>query len=232
MDTKKCIWMEAGAVDYQLCPLNQNCDLCDYHKNMTLGQRPNVLQSYRNKIKLGIPDAGRTQFIPGLQYLNGHFWIKRVASGKIRLGIDAFLWRLFSSIQKVVTLKTSTVLTPGQCFSWLVIDNGIIYLKTPVSGQIFETNPLFQEGVIQDVYLYPMSELWLLGLEGQDQSPPLFLSKEKYLLQNRADFEKLITHFPAPVKSNGLPILRNPQLEKGEFSEYLQGISFNHAFIC
>ncbi|NQV14613.1 hypothetical protein HQ531_04075 [bacterium] len=232
MDTKKCIWMEAGAVEYQLCPLNQNCDLCDYHKEMTNGFRPRITHSDGAKINFWVPGSATTQFIPGLQYLSGHFWIKRVASGQIRLGIDAFLWRLFSSVYKVVTPKIRTDLADKQCFSWLFLNGGIIYLRTPVPGQIIETNPLFQEDVIQDSHLYPTSDLWLLGLEEHGKSQLEFLSKEKYLLQTGEDCMKLKSYFPVDQESDKISIIGNHQLDKSEFSSYLQAISFNHAFIC
>ncbi|MEA3287052.1 MAG: hypothetical protein U9Q77_06720 [Candidatus Marinimicrobia bacterium] len=234
MDSQKCIWMEAGVVDYQLCPLKQNCDLCDFHKEMIRGCRTQFSESTSAKIGLRYPDDSVLQFQPGLQYLDGHFWYRRTAAGRLRLGIDSFLWQLFSSIQKVITPKNGSILVQDQCFSWLLLEGGIIYLKTPIQGQILEINPFFQTGEIKDTHLYlaPENELWILELEESEQQKYHSLSKDQYFAQAEEDCNKFHKLIQTPGSPEQFTHPRTSHLTKNDFSKYLQSITDNHAFIC
>ena len=226
--------MEAGAVEYQLCPLKQNCDLCDFHKEMIRGCRTDFPKSTSAKLGLRYPDDSVLQFQPGLQYLNGHFWYRRIAAGRIRLGIDAFLWQLFSLVQKVITPKSKSILIKDQCFSWLVLAGGIIYLRTPIPGEIMEVNPFFQTGEIKDSHLYlaPESELWIMEMEESEHENYDCLSQDRYFAQARQDCDK----FNKLVKGYGHSENFIPpgisRLKKSDFSKYLRSISNDHAFIC
>ncbi len=234
MDSQKCIWMKAGAVDYQLCPLNQNCDLCDFHKEMIRGCRTHSPQSEAAEFTLRSPDESVVQFQPGLQYLSGHFWYQKVASGRIRLGIDVFLWQLFSSMHKMITPKTKTVLVQDQCFSWLLLKGGIIYLKTPIAGQITQVNPLFQSDVIQgsQLHLSKENELWIVELEVEDLKDGNGLSKEQYLYHVKSDRQKFQKLIRSDEPDENISFSRIFHLNKDEGSKYLQAISNNHAFVC
>lgn len=234
MGSQKCIWMIAGAVEYQLCPLNQNCDLCDFHKEMIRGCRTHSSQSDAATLMLRYPDESVVQFRPGLQYLAGHFWYQRVASGRIRLGIDAFLWQLFSSIHKMVIPKTKIILGQDQCFSWLLLGSGIIYLKTPIPGQIVEINPLFQSEDIlgSQLYLNKESDLWIMELEETVLTEHQSLSKEQYLNQVKEDTNRFRKLIQSDEHYDSASLSRTFLINKYEVSKYLQAISDNHAFVC
>jgi len=227
--------MEAGVVEYQLCPLKLNCDLCEYHKEMTSRLRPHSLEANQKKIKLGIPEAQITQFTPGLQYLNRHYWIKRVGSGRIRLGIDSFLWHIFSSVQNIVTPKLNTTLHSRQCFSWLQLEGGIIYPRTPIAGQIITVNPQLNANPRQDTHLYlnPEEDLWLVELAIAEQlSQDECHSKETYLKQTHEDLNRLNQIITTQDGQKTLALPRHALLCKSTFSKYLLSISDSMIYIC
>ncbi len=234
MNTEKCIWMESGSVEYQLCPLKQNCDLCDFHKEMIRGSRTHSPQTKASVISLRAPHTSTIQFTPGLQYLPGHFWYKRVADGRIRLGIDSFLWQLFASIKNVVTPENKTILVEDQCLCWLVLDGGIIYLKSPVPGKTVLSNTLFYNQPIEDSHLYlsPEPELWLVEMEITEAIKLGYLSKEEYLTQTNLDCVKFNKLIHSETDSQQFPPAQKSLLNKAEFSKYLRTVSNNLAFIC
>ncbi|MBT4033422.1 MAG: hypothetical protein HOB84_01645 [Candidatus Marinimicrobia bacterium] len=234
METHKCIWMDAESVDYQLCPLNQNCDLCDFHKQMMRGCRPGKTAE-STTIDIRKPEATVIQFTPGLQFLNRHFWIKRTGKGKVHLGIDAFLFQILSSVQKIITPKNNSLLVQRQCFAWLQLEDEIIYLRTPIPGRIIHTNPLFDSKQMQDTQLYlsPEEDLWLLELELDEGSLEIeFLCKDDYMNQAKKDigrFDKLLE----PAKeATPHTLIRRSQLDKKAFSKYLLDVSDNLAYVC
>ncbi|MCF7825608.1 MAG: hypothetical protein K9M55_00160 [Candidatus Marinimicrobia bacterium] len=235
MESQKCIWMDAESVEYQLCPLKQNCDLCDFHREMMRGCRRPGIKAETTTIDIKNPEVSVIQFTPGLQFTHRHFWIKRTGKGKIRLGIDAFLWQYFSSVQKIITPKVNTALLQKQCFSWLQLEDDIIYLRTPVSGQILQSNPLFSSNQIQDTYLYmsPEEELWFVELEVDENSLELeYLRRDEYLKLAEEDldrFSKLLHRSDEPTPHT---LLRRSKLNKSAFSKYLLGISDGLAYVC
>jgi len=234
MDTQKCIWMDAGVVEYQLCPLKQNCDLCDFHKEMIRGCRTSTHEPSKTKLTLRSPEASVAQFLPGLQYLQGHFWYKRVAAGRVRIGIDAFLWQLFSFTHKVIIPRSGGDLIKDQCFGWLILDGGIIYLKTPISGKITAVNPYFEAENIPGPQhsSTPENELWFLEIAEDDPLGKVSLNKEQYftqIQQDCRDFKELnLTEHQADTPAPP----RISQFDKHNFTKYLKSISNNRAFIC
>jgi len=234
MDSQKCIWMDAGAVEYQLCPLKLNCDLCDFHKEMIRGCRTHSSRSVSTMLGIRCPDDSVVQFQPGLQYLEGHFWFKRIAAGRIQLGIDAFLWHLFSSFHRLLTPKNTPVLIQDQCFGWLLLEGGIIYLRTPIAGKVVAVNPFFLAEEIKDTHLYlaPEHELWIVELEVSTPNKFTSLSRDQYTSQAKEDCSKFENINRVQDDSELSTRFRYPRMDKREFSKYLLMISDNHAFIC
>ncbi|MCF7808752.1 MAG: hypothetical protein K9M49_03545 [Candidatus Marinimicrobia bacterium] len=233
MSNEKCIWMEAGVVEYQLCPLKKNCDVCDFHEEMIRGCR--FQERSEGRILLTRkPDATLSQFQPGLQYLNGHFWYKRVGDKRIRIGIDNFLWQLFTSVHKVVFPQNGGQIVANQCFCWMLLSGGMIYVKTPFSGKIQNINPRFmgENLFASQLYLEPDNELWLLELETFDEKLIPSLSRELYLQGVDQDCSKFGQMFHTEDDSEGdqsCKILTNP---RNDFRKYLQIVSDGKLFIC
>lgn len=234
MESQKCIWMDAKSVEYQLCPLNQNCDLCDFHKQMMRGCRPGKTAE-STTIDIRKPEATVIQFTPGLQFLNRHFWIKRTGEGKVHLGIDAFLLQILSSVQKIITPKVTTPLLQRQCFAWLQLEDEIIYLRMPIPGRIIQSNPLFDSQQIQDRHLYlsPEEDLWLLELELDDNVLEIeFLCKDDYLNQAKEDIDRFEKLLEAREEATPQSLVRRSQLNKKVFSKYLLDVSDNLVYVC
>lgn len=235
METRRCIWMDAKSVEYQLCPLNQNCDLCDFHKEMMRGCRRPANNAESKTLNLLSPESSSIQFTPGLQFTHRHFWIKRTGKGKMSLGIDAFLWQLFSSVQKIITPKTYTSLVEKQCFSWLQLEDDIIFLRSPIAGRILQSNPMFNSEQIQDSHLYmsPEEDLWLVELAVDEATLKLeYLRRDEYLNLIEEDilrFKKLLGNETTPRSQT---LLRRSQISKKSFSQYLINISDSLAYAC
>ena len=226
--------MDAKSVEYQLCPLNQNCDLCDFHKQMLRGC-PSGERTDSTFIDVRHPEISVIQFTPGLQFINHHFWIKRTAKGRVQLGIDAFLMQLLSSVNKIITAKRNTLLVQNQCFAWLQLEDEIIYLRTPIAGCITQTNPLFDGKQIQDTHLYmsPEEDFWLVELELGKNTPDIkSLNKDDYLNQTERDIDQFHKLLHTDGDSSPQISLRRSKLNKKDFSKYLLNVTDNLAYIC
>lgn len=234
MGTQKCIWMDAESVEYQLCPLNRNCDQCDFHQQMMKGYRRGA-DIQDNALIIRTPELAFVQFTPGIQFIHRHFWIKRTGKGKIHLGVDAFMWQILASVQKIISAKVNTSLLKGQCFSWLQLRDEIIYLRTPLAGKILRTNPLFDVERLVDthIYLSPEESLWFIELELEDpESHMNVLSKDLYLEQSREDFFRFKELGDGPEKEKSHALVRRSLVSKNKFSKYLLDVSDNLIYVC
>lgn len=226
--------MDAKSVEYQLCPLNQNCDLCDFHKQMLRGSSPGD-RTESTVIDVRNPETAVIQFTPGLQFINRHFWIKRTAKGKVQLGIDVFLMQLLSSVQKIITPKINTPLIQNQCFAWLQLKDEIIYLRTPIPGRISQTNPIFDSQEIQDTHLYmsPEEDFWLAELALDDDFLKIVsLNKDSYLSQYQDDVDKFHKLLDSGEETTPHTLASRSKLEKRVFSKYLLDVTDGLVFIC
>jgi len=232
--TPRCIWMDAKAVEYQLCPLKQNCDRCDFHQRMMKGGQhapskdPAVVQVRK-------PEAAVLHFTPGIQYLHRHLWIRRSGETRVQLGMDTFLWQIFSTVQKVITASKGTELHSGQCCTWLQLKDQIIYLRTPAAGRIVQTNPLFDTESIHDHHLYlePEAELWFIEMDTPiDALLPHYHSKEIYLQQVNQDVRRFDRFSGDLGESSHVNGLRSSHLDRRSFTDFLKEISDNLVFAC
>ena len=236
MDTQRCIWMDAKAVEYQLCPLKHNCDACDFHKEMLQGCRAHTGATSSALMNLRDPEPDLIQFHPGLQYINGHYWYKRIGAGKIRIGLNAFVWQLFSSTHHVLMPALETLLVKEQCFSWLVLESGIVYLKSPFPGRVTAINPIFapESNLNPPYFLLPESELWFLELQVDDDSfrSIQILAQDAYLEVVTHDQERLRTLTDSTADKVEYSLSRISQLSKHDFGRYLRQISEGRILIC
>jgi len=236
MDTTRCIWMDAEAVPYQLCPLKQNCDSCDFHKEMMAGCQGHFSRRNTALMTLRDPDEVLIQFHPGLQYIPGHYWYKRTGSGKIQIGLDAFIWQILSSTHEVLAPSTNTFLAKNQCFSWLLIKGGIVYLKTPFKGTVININPVFHSGspLNPSLFLSPEPDLWFMELEVSEEDVKSCdtYTKQGFIDQVKHDHEKLQLLSENPQEETSFSLSRISQLTKQDFAAYLRIIGDGRILIC
>ncbi len=194
--TQKCIWMEAGAVDYQLCPLNLNCEQCDFYLKMSRGcQQPGELTDSRNFISFQKPKIENIHFKAGYQYLPGHFWFKHISKNQLLVGMDDILWKLVCPPEGIILSDPGTHILRGSCFAWIIIPHGIIYLKTPLEGRVLRHNPILdkQELKLDELRTIPVEDKWFLALEvaENDLQSIEALTKQEYTDMVQQDCENI-----------------------------------------
>ena len=236
MDTRPCIWMDAKAVEYQLCPLKGNCDACEFHQKMVLGCQSHSTRVGSALMNIRDPDEALIEFHPGLQYLPGHFWYRRTGMGKIRIGVDGFIWQLFPSTTQVLLPSVETEVLENQCFSWLLIEGAIIYVKAPFKGRVTATNPLFTKtaALNPQLFLSPNSDLWFIEIACEDSIIKALdsLTHKDFYKITQAD-QSLLKRMTATQAMEGVfSLSRISQLTKQQLSEYLRKVSDGRILIC
>jgi glycine cleavage system H lipoate-binding protein len=237
--------MEVGAVEYQLCPLNLNCEKCDFYKKMSQGchqaSEPDNGQHY---ITFQKPKAEYITFQAGYQYLSGHFWFKHIAKNQVLIGMDDILWKMVCPPKGIILTDPGTQIQKGSCFAWILIPHGIIFLKMPFSGLVlYHNQELFQSEFLGDLRHTSCEDKWFLALEVKENELQSInsLTKQEYTECVLHDCEKIYetvnnTYSALSPPSDNLAILSEPKaerliLEKHNFIELLKKTTLNQATI-
>ena len=180
----RCIWMTAGVISFKLCPLDYDCEHCDFDEAMRSQVRPKEVKSgvKRHKPKTLTPSE-RLPLIssdskkPSLfftfsvgkmdeeLYLHPtHLWAGRAEGQKWKLGIDKLLAYVLPPPVEVELYGLNTKVIQNQLFGKVHARAGTVPLTSPLSGRVVQTNSKlaqYPELVQQD----PYGEGWLAEIE-------------------------------------------------------------------
>ncbi len=135
----KCVWMEAGVVDYRLCDRNLDCEACAFDR----GMRPSGTRA--TPVTPG-PTSEESLQIRGLRfprdrfYDRHHMWARVEAGARVRVGLDALAASLLLQNHGLHPPSTEQRVGPGHA-SWDVIGRaGLLRLGSPITGRVTEVN--------------------------------------------------------------------------------------------
>ena len=205
----KCIWMEAEVVDYKLCQLNYDCDSCSFHRKMTdpSSKTQQPVETSSVKVPFHLKKPSFNAFKPGYQYYENYIWIKRVGKYILLIGLDDFILNLWEDVDTVLLAQIDTYLIENSCFAWIVLPQGIVYLRIPFTGRVIEQNPY----LVSKDYDYsqfkglPLSEKWIVKLDFSKQpiDRSKWLTKSQYL-ENLRNGWQIIQSYTKDYSPSGM----------------------------
>ncbi|MCK4428032.1 MAG: glycine cleavage system protein H [candidate division Zixibacteria bacterium] len=179
----RCIWMTAGVISFKLCPLNYDCEHCDFDEVMRSQVRSKGVSSRvkRHKPKTVVPserlpmsssDSKKSLFFTfsvgevkeGLYLHPTHLWVRRAEGQRWRLGIDKLLAYVLPPPVKVELYDLDKDVIQNQAFGKIHTQVGTVFLTVPISGRLVQTNSRLAqcpELVQQD----PHGEGWLAMMD-------------------------------------------------------------------
>jgi glycine cleavage system H protein len=186
----RCIWMTAGVISFKLCPLNYDCEHCDFDEVMRSQVRSKGVSSRVKKHKP--QDLVPSERLPmsssdlkkpllfftfsvgeveeGLFLHPSHLWVRQAEGQRWKLGIDKLLAYVLPPPVKVELYDSNKEVTQNQVFGRIHTQVGTFFLTAPLSGHLVQTNSRIvqhPELVQQD----PYGEGWLAMMERfQDHS--------------------------------------------------------------
>ncbi|MBC8403014.1 MAG: hypothetical protein H8E14_16125 [Candidatus Marinimicrobia bacterium] len=186
----KCIWMEAGVVEYQLCQLNYDCDACDIHTRITKPDHKskNDCPPSAKTVAININSPKADSFRASIQYYPNHIWIKHIGRQLVIMGLDDMFFTLWDDISQIITKDVNSVVETNGSFAWLIIPGGLVNLQIPFAGKVVEINPLltvaaqFNLGEFQELSL---DQRWILKMEPVkgELNRSVWLTKQQYIKQ-------------------------------------------------
>lgn len=158
-----CVWMSAGLVSFKLCDREGECEGCSFDLAMR-GLRVE-------------PGAGETApspwtFPADRGYHRGHVWAQAVSPGRLRLGVDALVARLWNRVSAVILPALGSRLLLGETACWLQDGPELLALPSAVAGRVVARNG----GVLAApdlVTASPYETGWLFEVEAASPAAPL-----------------------------------------------------------
>lgn len=94
-------------------------------------------------------------------WLSHDMWCEPLESGLVRVGITHFGVHLSGDFYMCRPKKAGTLLEQGQTLGVVELSKSVVAIKTPVSGEVVEVNPLLEEKP-EWVHLEPHGRGWLV----------------------------------------------------------------------
>jgi len=219
----RCIWMTAGVISFKLCPLNYDCEHCDFDEVMrsqvrSTGGRSRV-KSHKPKtpvpserLPLTSSDSEKHPLFftfsageadEGLYLHPTHLWVRRLEEQKWTLGIDRLLAYVLPPVVEVELYGSNMKVLQNQLLGKVHTQGGAVPLTAPLSGHLIQINPRLAqrpELVQQD----PNGEGWLAMMDWfQDHSE---LEKFYHGLAGKRLLEEEAQHLKFLLKHRGVEV--------------------------
>ena len=195
----RCIWMTAGVISFKLCPLNYDCEHCDFDKVMRVQTKPSELESKVKKHMPKTPLRSENGYItdieseePFFTFSIGeiderlhihptHLWARHEYNHTWRVGVDGLLAYILPPPVKVELYRPNQKIIQEEVFGRILTEAGTVFVTAPLSGRLVQTNPrLAQKPEL--VQSDPCGEGWLAVIDR---------------LQDGSELEKLYAGPPA-----------------------------------
>lgn len=200
----KCIWMDAGVVDFKLCDLQLRCELCPFDSMVrkqlwTCESRhdstPPVPTGSPSISSLPSDDYLEQQLNDLLSpfaheplpsdrsYSSNHLWFKKEDPLSVTVGLDHLALHVLGPISGIAFTTPPTRAYESSPCAWIIHRNGTLPLRMPIAGTIAQVNGRLNETP------------WLVGASPYD---------EGWILQFRPDLgdgvlQKLLSHDQADL---------------------------------
>jgi len=222
----RCIWMTAGVISFKLCPLDYDCEHCDFDEVMRSQVKSKRKRSrvtrYKSEVTAssqavaaGSVDSKRPPFFTfsasradqDLYLHPTHLWMRRLRDEKWKLGIDDLLAYVLPAVAQVEFNGSGATKKKNQLLGRIHTEAGTVPLATPFSGRLLEINPLLRERP-QAVQEDPYGNGWLVLMESSPKESDLKsyaagASSTKFLEEEAQHLRFLLKHRGIEVDSIG-----------------------------
>ena len=125
-------------------------------------QKPGLARQIQQKVTA--LTAGILRIPQGLFYSKNHTWLHLEKSGKVKLGIDDFLYRVLGNLKIVLQAEPGKNVKKGDVIAIIEQDGKQLRLNSPVTGKVIDINSnlIINDGVLPpDIY----NEGWIFAIQ-------------------------------------------------------------------
>jgi len=161
----RCVWMQAGVVDYKLCDRSYDCEHCPFDDAF----------HHADETAAFINDRGPADLINvrgcrlprNLFYGPQHVWARVEEGGRVRIGLDDFGQNLLGRVYAISLSAPGTPSSPEAPCARLAHQCGISAVVAPLSGKVKEINSRLVQQPSQMNH-DPYGQGWFMLIEPSD----------------------------------------------------------------
>ena len=191
---RRCVWMEAGLLSYQLCNRKFDCARCPIEASM---------RSADQRVAVPVTRSGRSSSAPpvrrdlstGYVYTRNHWWLHKLdhrEESSYRVGIEPFLAQLVAYPKEIVLPAVGTKIRMGECCAWIVLKGGTIPLRAPLSGTVVNINRPLRNNP-QTLMSDPLVAGWMMEIKQTTELHPQLLDKKQAVQHYANEKERFTT---------------------------------------
>lgn len=195
-----CVWMRAGLIAYKLCDRDFDCESCPLDAALR-----GDANSEAHAAATEAPAASPAPLFPeDRRYHRSHAWIEQVDDGRCRFGMDAVAARLLAHARKIVLPPVKTHLSQGRTAWWVLDDEVLIPLPSPLSGTVLRVNPRLADDPSL-LAAAPYDDGWLVEARGRSSldDQPNLLDAEQQARHTATQLARIGRHVARIVGSDG-----------------------------
>jgi len=190
-DALRCLWMDAGVVDFKLCDRFFQCNECPFDARLrshpaeagekngrsvrqTLDGNENFKEYFEKHVDI-LLDPFNNLHLPGdRRYSSNHIWFQWSREEFI-VGIDHCATRLLGPISTIVLPEPPVKTLASSPCAWVVQHDGAIALHAPLAGTITAINKKAKEDPSL-VTNAPYTAGWILKMRPENRHVDCLLS--------------------------------------------------------
>ncbi len=218
----RCIWMTAGVISFKLCPLNYDCEHCDFdrviqsqvksgrvssrvkrHKPVNLAASEGLTSSGVNSKKAIFFTFSVGELDERVYLHPTHLWVRQIEDCRWRMGMDALLAYVLPPPAKIEFNQSDQKLTQNRLFGRIHTEPGMVLLTAPLSGHLARINARVSQSP-ETAQQDPYEEGWLAEIEWLDHQAEL---QNLYTgLAGRRFLEEEAQHLKFLLKHRGIEV--------------------------
>lgn len=243
-DELRCVWMDAGVVDFKLCDLQLCCEACPFdtqirrqlqngeavRHSMSRMPEPTTAPaispeaSIERKIADLIAPLERPKLPANRFFTQNHLWFRSGGTQTFTVGMDHVALHLLGPVCGVAFPSIpAKALTHSPC-AWVVHELGTVALKSPVNSTIIQVNDALKDSP-HLVNKSPYTEGWIFRMrtDGNQSLYTQFLSREDATALYRKQAELLKAEMLQLLKKKHTAVGMT-MYDGGQLLEYLEDI--------
>ncbi|HCY83960.1 MAG TPA: hypothetical protein DHV36_02370 [Desulfobacteraceae bacterium] len=205
---RTCRHTLTGRTGHRICPMNYNCDHCDFDQTFEDAMGPATAVPVTE-----VFDIHGFKLPAGHFFHTGHTWARIEAGGIIRVGMDDFSFKVLGSPDRMELPLMGQELNHGKTGWGISRRDNTADVRSPVNGVITAVNPEARKGGSR-MGEHPYESNWLFTVHNSSLKGavrPLMDDDKatKWLGQEITELEEMIERVAGPLATDGGTLTRD-----------------------
>ena len=229
-EDRRCIWMTAGILSYELCDREFDCEQCPLDAAMRHQARRATAALRNAEAQAGPETTTPRTNPPQTLYTRSHWWMRRDEKGIVRMGLEPALASALLVPKAVAFPSTGESVRAREACMWIIGRNGTFPLYAPFDGVVVNVNSSLAQNP-QNLPFDPYGNGWLIELSVDDAAWENFstLTHEQadaWYAEDELAFREALVAAPRPGREQVGMTFADGGLRHQDVADLLGGVTY------